>query len=610
MITTSTFSQDKKYIDSITKIYNNLENDKSKIKLAHQLFKIQIYKDIDVAKRYADEQLELSKKIKYTKGEGTAYRDLAKYYRYASKPDSARYYFMASVKNFTVNGNKERLCTALDRYATFEVIEGNFDKAIEIVNQMISTALELKNGRILVDALQRKSVVLLDMANYSSAMEVVLKSVQIADTMKPKYTLGKAIGLSDIGRVEIHRNNYKASIDPTKRALKLLEELNNLKWQAIVLNQLGNAYWHLEDYDNALTSYEQSLKIVTEQNRQDYMAVALDNIAGIYSKKGQYKKALSMAQKAQAITLKIGTISNKINSYGSIADIYLENNYPKKSIYNYTKGIQIADSVNAIDDLYTLYRGRSSAYSNNGNYKQALLDYKIYKKLYDSIFSTKSEKYIEELKTKFNIQKKESEILIKEKEIRLLEERKQKAENQRLFFIITAGGILLFALSVIYGLRQKMKRNKTEREKLDIDLGFKEKQLTTHALHLAHKNEVLLDLKEQLKSIKSESNNSRGFQNIINNINLDINNDNNWEQFKSYFEDVHKDFNTKIIKTYPEVSNNDLRLMSLLKMNLSSKEIANILNISAEGVKKARYRLRKKLNLSTEESLQELVLTM
>jgi DNA-binding CsgD family transcriptional regulator len=51
-------------------------------------------------------------------------------------------------------------------------------------------------------------------------------------------------------------------------------------------------------------------------------------------------------------------------------------------------------------------------------------------------------------------------------------------------------------------------------------------------------------------------------------------------------------------------------LMSLLKMNLSSKEIANILNISMEGVKKARYRLRKKLNLSTEESLQELVIEL
>ena len=96
-ITCTVFGQNKKYIDSLTSVYNNLNNDKSKIKLAHSLFKIQIYRDIDIAKKYADEQLKLSKKIKYTKGEGTAYRDLAKYYRYASMPDSARYYFKSGI---------------------------------------------------------------------------------------------------------------------------------------------------------------------------------------------------------------------------------------------------------------------------------------------------------------------------------------------------------------------------------------------------------------------------------------------------------------------------------------------------------------------------------
>ncbi|MGB5236435.1 MAG: LuxR C-terminal-related transcriptional regulator, partial [Flavobacteriaceae bacterium] len=60
----------------------------------------------------------------------------------------------------------------------------------------------------------------------------------------------------------------------------------------------------------------------------------------------------------------------------------------------------------------------------------------------------------------------------------------------------------------------------------------------------------------------------------------------------------------------PEITKNELRLMALLKMNLSSKEIATILNISSEGIKKARYRLRKKLDISSEESLQEMVLSL
>ena len=82
------------------------------------------------------------------------------------------------------------------------------------------------------------------------------------------------------------------------------------------------------------------------------------------------------------------------------------------------------------------------------------------------------------------------------------------------------------------------------------------------------------------------------------------------EYAKRYFEEVHKDFNSNVKIKYPQVTSNELRLLALLKMNLSSKEIANILNISAEGIKKARYRLRKKLNITTEDSLQDLVIRL
>ncbi|MEM7382317.1 MAG: LuxR C-terminal-related transcriptional regulator, partial [Bacteroidota bacterium] len=101
-----------------------------------------------------------------------------------------------------------------------------------------------------------------------------------------------------------------------------------------------------------------------------------------------------------------------------------------------------------------------------------------------------------------------------------------------------------------------------------------------------------------------------GYQQLIRSINFDLQNDNNWKNFSRYFEEVHKDFNSNVKAKYPELTSNELRLLALLKMNLSSKEIANILNISPNGIKKARYRLRKKLDISTEESLQDLVISL
>jgi predicted transcriptional regulator YheO len=129
-------------------------------------------------------------------------------------------------------------------------------------------------------------------------------------------------------------------------------------------------------------------------------------------------------------------------------------------------------------------------------------------------------------------------------------------------------------------------------------------------LHLAHKNEVLMDLKKQIQEIKKEGGSSRKVQQVLNQINLDINNDASWEQFQHYFEEVHKDFNHRIKNTFPEITSNDLRLIALIKMNLSTKEIAHILNISQEGVKKARYRLRKKIGLATKDSLEDIILSL
>lgn len=152
-----------------------------------------------------------------------------------------------------------------------------------------------------------------------------------------------------------------------------------------------------------------------------------------------------------------------------------------------------------------------------------------------------------------------------------------------------------------------MKRNKLERERVDAELAFKKKELTTHALHLAKKNEVLESVKQKAKALRANEGAS-GYQELIKTINFDQQDDKNWESFTQYFEQVHKDFSANVKSKYPNVTKNELRFMALLKMNMSSKEIATILNISPDGIKKARQRLRKKMDLTPEESLENTVL--
>jgi DNA-binding CsgD family transcriptional regulator len=86
--------------------------------------------------------------------------------------------------------------------------------------------------------------------------------------------------------------------------------------------------------------------------------------------------------------------------------------------------------------------------------------------------------------------------------------------------------------------------------------------------------------------------------------------DNSWNDFDLYFESINKNFYTRLKQSYPDISTNDLKICALIKLNLSIKEMASILNISPDSVKTARYRLRKKLQLSTEDNLTSFILSV
>ena len=482
-----------------------------------------------------------------------------------------------------------------------------YEKSDSIYDIVIDMYTNLGDNTQVSYALNNKANSLRSLGRYNECLEVHMKSLKLKEEIGDTE---ESIAAShwNIGNIQGDIGNYDISNEYYKKAKAVYEKLNLIDDLSSVNMNLAINLKGQKEYEEAKALMLAEVSYYIKQNYNNDLAGAYDNIGWIYAQQDSLDLAEDYYKKSLAISEKYGEKSLIGLNLRHLGELYNKKEEYRQAL-RYMKGaLQNAEETGTrkkkIGDLLEM----SKAYAGLGRYKKAYEYHTDYHQLHDEILGEENIERMNELEVQYQTEKKEKELIIKKNEIKLLEERKQKAENQRLFFIVTAIGILLFALSVFYGLRQKMKRNKIQREKLNDDIEFKEKELTTHALHLAHKNEVLLDLKSQLKELKSESSNSRSYQNVINTINLDINNDSNWEQFRNYFEDVHKGFNSKVMRNYPEVSNNDLRLMSLLKMNLSTKEIANILNISAEGVKKARYRLRKKLHLSSEDSLQELVI--
>ena len=136
-----------------------------------------------------------------------------------------------------------------------------------------------------------------------------------------------------------------------------------------------------------------------------------------------------------------------------------------------------------------------------------------------------------------------------------------------------------------------------EKQKLQEESDFKTRQLTATTMHLYNKNEILNELQTQIKKIpKSETPHT-----VISQIKSTINNnmyiDADWEKFKLHFEQVHPDFFKDLEKKHPQLTAYEVRLSAYLHLQLSTKEIATLLNIAPESVRKAKMRLKKKISL-------------
>ena len=129
-------------------------------------------------------------------------------------------------------------------------------------------------------------------------------------------------------------------------------------------------------------------------------------------------------------------------------------------------------------------------------------------------------------------------------------------------------------------------------------------------MQLASKNEFLQMLEEEVSDLKSsvDATVSKTSQRISRMISYDSSDDQEWEQFGKEFSSIHSSFLERLREQFGKFSKSEMRLISLLKMNLSSKEIANTLRISDDGVKKARYRLRKKMQLNSHIDIQQYLL--
>jgi len=157
----------------------------------------------------------------------------------------------------------------------------------------------------------------------------------------------------------------------------------------------------------------------------------------------------------------------------------------------------------------------------------------------------------------------------------------------------------------IKNAKKQQKSNQLEKEKFINDIDTKNRQLASFAIHLSQKNEILIQTKNEISKLIEEVNSStkQKLTELYNKIKLNLKLENNWNEFKLHFENVHTGFFHRLIIQFPNLTPKDQKLCAYLRLNLSTKEIAQLLSITPGSAEISRVRLRKKLKLAKEINL-------
>ena len=183
--------------------------------------------------------------------------------------------------------------------------------------------------------------------------------------------------------------------------------------------------------------------------------------------------------------------------------------------------------------------------------------------------------------------------------------------------MLALAGLVWLGLSIYLNrreiaLQQKVLTSEKEilrlqNDKLENEVELKSSELMSKAVQMAHKNEFLIDFKDRLEEFRkaSDSDKARVLRGLKNQLEIEIQGEESWEQFNMYFDQVNQNFTGELLKKHKNLTQNDVRICALTRLNLSTKEIAALLNISAKGVQQSRYRMKKRMGLTEEDDLYD-----
>lgn len=450
------------------------------------------------------------------------------------------------------------------------------------------------------------------------AIQAFQKAIEWEEATNDIWGISRGYHL--LARVHLMQKNIDLAMHYARETMAIKKELNDSSGIANVYITIGNIFEEKSELDSALICYQASLDIRRKSGNIRRIANSLSAIGSINAKKGKFDQAIEAFNESAGIYEKLEEKTGFVTTQLKLSEVYCDRGEFDQSLKIARDALVLCEELGYPNLISNCYKHMTKLFTKNQQYEEAFEHQKLFIAIDDSIFNVEKARMFDELELKYQTEKKANDLVM------LASKNKLQKKSLILLSLLLLTAAAFIALLYIF-LRQKtkllqhknalLKHEKVTHEKdnaifqkekkqLSNALELKNKELTTKVLSMQKTNETLELLAGKLNNL---SNHLNGKDKLVKEIHSVAGKLENlaqvslWEEFDEVFKGVYNDFYDHLLEECPNLTPTEIKTAALLKMNLNTKDISAITFKSESGIKSARYRLRKKLNLSSDDSL-------
>lgn len=565
--------------DSLKNILKQKISPKDEINALLQLSSFYINKDYNISYEYLNKATDKANQINDKYLQNFCKIGLANIYRFITKNEEAIRLTKETLE-YGYKYNQDKLI--LESLKTLGMIYMNMEYKSLALKFFLEILEHSDDEQFISNSGARQWVAAMyaDQKEYQKALFYLQKDLE---TKKRNKKIEISSTLSEIGNVYYRQKKYEKALRCYIEGYAEGKKLKNIYTITYTSNNIGLVKFRQKKYEEAIFYFNEAIEYAKKCKSDKHISNTLSNLTQLYQEKKEYKTAVEFGEKSFLIAKKINDMVLILETSNVLANIYQSmNDNEKRNFYLEQKFI----------------------------YQDSML-----------LLKQQKEVFTIELHQKMIKKNKEAKKLVEEKNL--------------LYFYFILIIIAFFALIIIAYLlfkRNKLKQeiiyqhekivsdleekrqlekriNLLEQARLQEKTEMQARQLSGQATLLMQKNEWLVSIENQFKIIQDSlgSEQKRAMKKIFVEMKETINLENYWENYKKQFEEVHPTFFINIQKRFPKTTPNDLKMCVYLRMNLSSKEIAQMLNITDGSLKVNFNRLKKKLDLDETQNLREFI---